>query len=103
MLRLLDVLDEGGISAGKCTREQLYTALTKKMFWEEARRKNYIYFFDLLEHILQDFLNSDTSSCALSLTRTEVEEQTGSIEDSLHSHLEPPQEHYTLEIDPVDE
>lgn len=34
MLNFLDVLEEGGISAGKGSRDQLYSALTKKMFWE---------------------------------------------------------------------
>jgi hypothetical protein len=87
MLNFLDVLEEGCISAGKGSREQLYSALKQKMFWEEARRKNYIYFFDLLEHLLQDFLNTDASSCALSLTRTEIEEQAVCSQDSLSHHL----------------
>jgi len=44
------------------------------MFFDEQRKKNYIYFFDLLEQLIMEFMDCEASSCDMSLSKTNLDE-----------------------------
>ena len=79
------------------------------MFWEESKRKNFIFFFDLLEHLVLEFMEQETSSsCDMSLSKTELGDP--SLTELDPQHQEPatwqrtaPPEIYLMEIDPAEE
>lgn len=108
----LATLFNGGISCSRDrpkSQEGLYQALTQKMFWEESKRKNFIFFFDLLEHLVLEFMEQETSSsCDMSLSKTDFGDHSL---PSLEQHQQQPAagqktappEVYLMEIDPAEE
>lgn len=42
------------------------------MFFDEARRKNFINFYELLEYLIVEYVETEVSSCDMSLSKTEM-------------------------------
>jgi len=76
VLEFLNIFYNDGISCSRTKHkpyQNLYDALIKKMFFDVEKKKNFIYYFDLIEHLVLEFMDIDTSSCDMSFSKTQLE------------------------------
>lgn len=71
----LGILESEGLFCSKNRPkpfELLFDQLTTKMYYDEAKKRNFIYFYELLEHMVTEFMDNEVSSCEMSLSKTDL-------------------------------
>jgi hypothetical protein len=61
--------------------ETLFEQLTKKMFFDQKRKKNFIAFYELVEHLVVEFIDTEVSSCDMSVSKTDCANEEQSLSE----------------------
>ena len=49
------------------------------MFFDEGKKKNYIYFYELIDFLVGEFMENEVSSCDMSISKTDMDQQEQSL------------------------
>lgn len=88
------------------------------MFFDDQRKRNFIPFYELLQYLVVEFMDTEVSSCDMSLSKTEFANEDESISELItdeQSHLYDPNRSakpftkkeqtysYSVSLEPADE